>query len=133
MPARKPRELAELLARKAEDDELAMRELAANPEIADSIVGFHAQQAVEKWMKSVMACRGLAQEKSHDLGRLSAILMADGAELPCSRDRLEDLTQYSVPLRYEDLLDAEPLDREQTVKLVGEVKEWATASLEPAP
>jgi hypothetical protein len=30
-----------------------------------------------------------------------------------------------VPLRYEDLLDAEPLDRRATVALVDEVGKWA--------
>jgi hypothetical protein len=39
------------------------------------------------------------------------------------------LTQYSVPLRYEDLLDAEPLDRDATLALVAEVGRWAGALL----
>lgn len=52
---REPAELAALLARKASDDATAMRELAGNSEISDEIVGFHAQQAVEKWLKAVMA------------------------------------------------------------------------------
>jgi hypothetical protein len=39
------------------------------------------------------------------------------------------LTIFAVPLRYEDLLDAEPLDREATVRLIDEVGEWAEAQL----
>ena len=35
-------ELAALLARKAAEDAVALRELAPNAEIADSILGFHA-------------------------------------------------------------------------------------------
>jgi hypothetical protein len=57
-PRRKPAELAALLARKAGDDAVAVREFAGNPEISDEIVGFHAQQAVEKWLKALMAGRG---------------------------------------------------------------------------
>ena len=40
-----------------------------------------------------------------------------------------DLTEYAVPLRYEDLLDAEPLDRDATVDLVNGVGRWAEAQL----
>ena len=34
------------------------------------------------------------------------------------------MTQYAVPLRYDELLDAESLDREVLVALVDEVAEW---------
>jgi len=53
------RDLAEVLARKAGDDAKAMQLLAPNPEISDEIIGFHAQQAIEKWLKAVMAVGGL--------------------------------------------------------------------------
>jgi hypothetical protein len=32
---------------------------------------------------------------------------------------------YAVPMRYDELLDAEPLDRESTVELIDEVDRWA--------
>jgi len=99
---------AGVLARKAEADAIAVRELAGNPEITDEIVGFHAQQAVEKWLKASMASRGM-----------------DGAELPCNAEHLDDLTIYAVPMRYDELLDAEPLNRESTVELIDEVGRWA--------
>lgn len=51
--------LAAFLARKAHEDATAVREFAGNPEISDGILGFHAQQAIEKWIKAVMAARGL--------------------------------------------------------------------------
>jgi HEPN domain-containing protein len=107
-----------------------MRELAPNAEIADSIVGFHAQQALEKWLKAVMAQRLLPQAKTHDLSRLATLLETDGVELPAPRSRLDELTQYSVPLRYEDLLDAEPLDRPRTIALVDTIAHWAIAHLQ---
>jgi hypothetical protein len=40
------------------------------------------------------------------------------------------LTEYAVPLRYDELLDAVPLDREGAVKLVGEVGDWANNLLD---
>ncbi len=132
MPERDPAELAARLARKAQEDATAVREFAANSQIADSIIGFHAQQAVEKWLKAVMALRGMRQTRIHDIDRLAAMLEEDGAELPVGRDRLDELTQYAVPLRYDELLDAEPLDRESTAALVEEVGRWASAQLAEA-
>jgi HEPN domain-containing protein len=106
-----------------------MRELAGNSEISDEIVGFHAQQAVEKWLKALIAIRGLKLVRVHDIDRLVEILEGDGLEIPANRDRLFALSEYAVPLRYEQLLDAEPLDREATVALVDEVGSWAAAHL----
>lgn len=126
---REPAELAALLSRKASDDATAMRELAGNSEISDEIAGFHAQQAVEKRLKALMASRGLAQLRTHDIDQLGRTLEADGVELPFPRPRLAELTIFAVPLRDEQLLDAEPLDREATVALVNEVGAWADAQL----
>lgn len=127
MPKRTPEELAALLARKAEEDATAVRELAANPEIADGIIGFHAQQAIEKWLKAVMALRGMRQTRIHDIDRLAELLEENGTELPTARDLLDELTIYAVPLRYDELLDTEPLDRTATVALIDEVGRWAAA------
>lgn len=121
--------LAELLARKAQEDAIAVREFAGNSEIADGIIGFHAQQAIEKWLKAVMARRDIPQARIHDIGRLLQLLRDDGASLPDDADRLDELTIYAVPLRYDDLLDAEPLDREDTVRLVEEIEAWARPEL----
>ncbi len=131
MPKREPAELAARLARKASADATATRKFAADLEIADDIIGFHAQQAVEKWLKAVMAARRMRQTRIHDLDRLGESLEQDGVELPFPRSRLDELTVYAVPLRYEDLLDAEPLNREAIVALVNEVGEWAEGQFSP--
>jgi HEPN domain-containing protein len=129
LPERDPAELAASLARKAQADATATRKFAADLEIADDIIGFHAQQAVEKWLKAVMAIRQMRQTRIHDINRLGEALEEDGVGLPLPRRKLSELTIFAVPLRYEDLLDAEPLDREATVRLVDEVGEWADAQL----
>lgn len=122
-------EASRVLAHKATEDATAVREFAANSEIADSIVGFHAQQAIEKWLKAAMASRGIRYTRTHDIDRLAETLEMDGVELPAERDRLDALSQYAVPLRYDQLLDAEPLDRDATVSLVNEVGGWVEAQL----
>ncbi len=64
MPERDLGETSQILLQKAEEDATAVREFAANPAIADSIIGFHAQQAVEKWLKAVIAARGALHESN---------------------------------------------------------------------
>jgi len=63
---RDPKAEAAVLARKAADDAKAMQLLASNQEISDEIVGFHAQQAVEKWLKAVLGYQGVEFEYTHD-------------------------------------------------------------------
>jgi HEPN domain-containing protein len=132
-PRREPSDLAALYSRKANDDATAAREFADNAEISDEIIGFHAQQAVEKWLKAVMAKVGLPQQRTHDIDQLGRLLEEQGVELPVPRPRLAELTDFAVPLRYEDLLDAEPLDRRSTVSLVDEVGKWAADQLASLP
>lgn len=79
-----------------------------------------------------MALHGLEEARIHDLGRLLEILGEAGVDSPPGADRLDDLSIYAVPLRYADLLDAEPLDREATVALADEVGRWAEAERKSA-
>jgi HEPN domain-containing protein len=51
-------EEAKLLLRKAREDADAVSKLAADGDMADAIVGFHAQQAAEKAMKAVLVASG---------------------------------------------------------------------------
>jgi HEPN domain-containing protein len=126
---REPADLAALYAKKANNDATAAREFADNTEISDEIIGFHAQQAVEKWLKAVMASLGLPQQRTHDIDQLIRLLEEHGIGLPVPRARLAELTDFAVPLRYEDLLDAEPLDRRATTALIDEVGSWAANRL----
>ena len=125
-------ETSRILLKKAEEDATAVREFAANREIADSIIGFHAQQAVEKWLKGGHCGERCVRHSAiHDIDRLIEIVEASGVAVPLDRDRLAVLTQYAVPLRYDELLDSESLDREVLVGLVDEVAEWVVVQIRP--
>jgi HEPN domain-containing protein len=76
-----------------------------------------------------MALNGLEEARIHDLGRLLEILGEAGVDLPPAADGLDDLSNYAIPRRYADLLDAEPLDREDAVAMVEAVGKWAHALL----
>jgi HEPN domain-containing protein len=129
-PELEPHQLAAILARKANEDAIALRELEGNPEIADSILGFHAQQAIEKWLKAVLADNGIDFEYTHDLRHLIGLIEASDLAFPLDTPEVVMFTEFAVPLRYEDLLDAEPLDRSAAVTLVSEVGAWARSMLD---
>lgn len=128
-PELEPKQLAAILAQKATDDAVAVREIERNPEIADSILGFHAQQAIEKWLKAVLAQSGAEFEYTHDLRHLIGLIEAAHIAFPLDIPTVISFTEFAVPLRYEDLLDAEPLDRPAAVTLVDEVGAWAKSML----
>lgn len=53
------RDNAEVLLRKAKGDEFTVEKLIPDPASQDEIIGFHAQQAVEKLLKADLAHHAL--------------------------------------------------------------------------
>ncbi len=80
-------------------------------DIADEIVGFHLQQAVEKLLKAWLAARGHHFQRTHNLIRLFNALARIGESAETFRGLVE-LNPFAVELRY-DLMDESdvPLDR----------------------
>ena len=88
---------ARVLLIKAAEDERALHA----PENSDAIIGFHAQQAVEKLMKALLAALNLTFELTHNLDRLRVSLEAAGENLPKIAIPLNQLTDYAVVYRYD--------------------------------
>jgi HEPN domain-containing protein len=95
-------DLAEQLLRKATDDEEAARAMLPLESVADTIVGFHAQQAVEKALKAVLAARDVEFPFTHDIGGLTDLCEQAGTPLPDALDGADRLTPYAASLRYDD-------------------------------
>ena len=53
------RDLATRFSRKARSDEIALDKLAGDPDVPDDLIGFHAQQALEKLLKAALAHAGV--------------------------------------------------------------------------
>jgi HEPN domain-containing protein len=68
------RDLARELIGLAEDDRAAAAALLDVEGVSDAIVAFHAQQAVEKSLKAVLASRGVDFPFTHDLAALLQIV-----------------------------------------------------------
>jgi HEPN domain-containing protein len=63
LPPREGADLARVLLDRADDDVTLVRRVVEEEDIADAIVGFHAQQAVEKAIKAVLAAHGVEYAK----------------------------------------------------------------------
>jgi HEPN domain-containing protein len=90
------RSSAETLLLKAAADE----EILNFDSISDSILGFHAQQAVEKLMKALLTQLNVPYEFTHTLNRLLLLLENHGEFLPSTAITLGDLTDFAVEYRY---------------------------------
>ncbi len=126
-----PREYALMLLRKALADQYAAASLASDPDASDEVVGFHAQQAVEKLLKAVLTDSGVEYPPTHNLAQLASLL--EGGSLPILEavSRLKMLTPYAFVLRYDDveLGDEEGLDRANALACVTAVRIWAEGIL----
>jgi HEPN domain-containing protein len=120
-----------LLLRKAREDASAVERLAPDREIADSVVGFHAQQAAEKALKAVLASCGDEFPWTHDLRHLMERLEAIGMRLPDPLGDVRELAPWAVEFRYGETID-DQLDREQARTLARDVIAWAAESIDVA-
>ena len=117
-------DLARRLLGAAKDDELAARSVLRVEGIADAIVGLHAQQAIEKAIKAVLAVKETEFPFTHDLKRLKEFADKSGIELPTTLDGIEALTPFAFGERYGSEVPL-GLDRDQALKWATEAIAWA--------
>ena len=123
MPSPENVELAERFFRKAREDRVAVEILGASELAADAVIGFHAQQAVEKFVKAALAARDIEVPRTHDLRFLLDLAASGGLVVPEAVRASPWLTPWSVEFRYgEDLGD--PLDRHAASETVHAVERW---------
>jgi HEPN domain-containing protein len=115
---------AQILLRLAKDDEFAARAMLPVDGLADSILGFHCQQAVEKALKAALAARGEKVPRTHDLEGLLRLCRNGGIDVPERLEGVQSLAPYGVLMRYGN--DRTPaLDREQALKWATDAVGWA--------
>ena len=101
MPAPDPRTgIVKEWVDRAEDDRLAARQLLRLGKAAPvPIICFHAQQAAEKYLKSLIVSEGLEVPRTHQIDRLLKII-ARSIRPDISADDADLLTDYAVAARY---------------------------------
>lgn len=127
-----PGNLAQLLMRKAAQDAYAVRKLIEDPESPDEIIGFHAQQAVEKLLKAVLAAHGVKFRRTHDLVELIDLLVDNRLPFTQELDEVRNLTPFAVEYRYGEFFSESEtyFDRQQAVLYVERVSRWAESMLQ---
>jgi HEPN domain-containing protein len=128
LPKRDTRDLARVIATNAERDAVAVERMAPDREIADEVVGLHAQQAAEKYLKAVLAFRGITYRRVHSITYLLGLLEDQEVAAPPRASELEAFTPWAPQARYDHEADA-TLDREAAVELVRGVRTWAAGEL----
>ena len=128
---RHSREHAELLLRKAQQDEFALEKLIPDPASPDEIIGFHAQQAVEKSLKAVLTNSAVYYGRTHDLGTLLGLLQSNNILFPVELEEVGRLTPFATRFRYADMAPelGKPFDRLWAHELVRKVRAWAESTL----
>lgn len=117
-PPDKRRAYAQLLLRKARSHRIVLDHVGLDPAFADMIVGFHAQQAIEKLIKAVLSHDQIAYPRVNDLDRLLHLLEAEQIAQPPGAQQLGSLTPWATHLRYEDPPEPISLARPATITLV---------------
>src|ERR1700736_839268 len=112
------------LLRAARSDLRAAKVLAADVGQANDVVGFHAQQAVEKAMKAALVAAGMEIPYTHDLRFLLDIVAEHLTTTPDSVSQADWLTPWAVAARYGGADAA--LDREAAIRAADDAVAWAT-------
>jgi HEPN domain-containing protein len=120
-----------LLRKSAEDEQITQLD-----GIPHSIFGFHAQQAIEKLLKALLAQKAIRYPRTHDLELLEEQLKDSGEIPPATPVALKELVDYAVELRYDDSLLSNTPDRAQiraTVRIVREFVNRRIAEIDQTP
>jgi HEPN domain-containing protein len=113
----------------ARDDELAAKSLLSVEGVTDAILGFHAQQAVEKSLKAVLAFREVEFPFTHDLDGLLELCQGHGVEVPEELSDVDRLSPYGVQLRY-GAIQPSILDRGEALRWAASAIDWATSIID---
>ena len=131
--ASQARRQARTLLTKARQDVALLREVAERRTVSDEIVGFHAQQAVEKAIKAVLCVRGVHYRRTHDIAELLDLLDDSGVSRPAHLDAARHLSPFAVELRYDAMppeLEPEgPLDRDGALRTAVAAVAWADGAV----
>jgi HEPN domain-containing protein len=128
-----PLEHAQGLLGRARDDLYVVRRLRTDPAAPGWVMGFHAQQAVEKALKAVLSCAGVTYPRTHNLVMLAELLRGAAIALPPDVECFGTLVPFGVVLRYEDVIADEPppMDGDWLEAVVTRTLTWADARLNP--
>ena len=117
---------------KAEEDLGAAEILILHKPSYLSAVGFHCQQAAEKFLKALLTLNQIEFPKTHDLGALLDLVSPVETSLAESLNDILLLNPYGVEIRYPgDMQAIDPEDAQNALKLAKRVRDAVMKILPP--
>jgi len=116
-PEEVKRELVQQWLQKAEEDFAVARYLLESGTTYWGAIGFHAQQAAEKFLKAYLVHQQIEFPKTHDIEELLDLLSRVDESLAASLRIAGELNPYGVEVRYPG--DIEPMTPDEAEKAVG--------------
>jgi len=124
-------EQALLLWSKACDDETLVDEVLSSRRVSDEIVGFHCQQAAEKFLKAVLSEIGVHFQRTHNLRQLMDLLSDAGCPLPDDLSDLDTLTPFCTTFRYDVIPPSHGFDRQRAREMLRQLRTWGERITRP--
>ena len=124
-------ELVSMSIRKAQDDIVLLDKIVDDENISSEIVGFHAQQAIEKLLKALLISKIIPFRRTHDLGELTDLFSEHAIEVPDELYDLDDLTPFAVEYRYDVFTppNKEAFSRTEALERVKAVHSWVLSQI----
>jgi hypothetical protein len=99
-------------------------------DVAPAILGFHAQQAIEKALKALLTHLGIPYGRTHDLQSLESLVNKAGLQLPPMPATLDDMSNYAVIYRNQDSAPDLALDRDKLRRTVAAILTFVGKEIE---
>jgi HEPN domain-containing protein len=114
---------------KAEEDYEAAKQLSENGSLWN-VIGFHCQQAVEKYLKAVLTSGKIEFSKTHNLKESLDLLLKMKPALARELKDVHSLTPYAISTRYPgDSYSLSPEEAKEALLLVSKTRKMVSALL----
>jgi HEPN domain-containing protein len=115
--------VAQWVGKADEDFEIAVYLLDSGRQFSSGI-GFHAQQAAEKYLKALLVLHAVDVEKTHAIGRILKRLDAVYPGIAPELEAADELTPFGVEVRFPaDVPEVLPGEEEHLVHLARRVRD----------
>ena len=115
-----PLDHARALLKKAANDLIAAEAILDTEHALDTVC-FHAQQAVEKSLKAILAFHDVSYPWRHDLGELLSLVKPLTPQIIPLEDQILRMTPYAVAARYDAEFDPLLFEANQALDTANEV------------
>jgi len=107
--------IVKLWFKKADNDLKSIENNLKSEDPPTDTICFHAQQAIEKYIKGALIYFGEHITKTHDLVNLLTSIAGYITELEDLEDEFHEITRYGVEVRYPDLFYEPTLEESRQV------------------